>query len=66
VAFYKSHTEKSVAKIALLAFARTSQAHVYSSGPLDGTSYDKSHNLLFVSRIRTDIPEKQKNEKRSG
>jgi hypothetical protein len=65
VAFYKSHTEKSVAKLALLAFAKASREHVYSSGPLDGKSYDKSHNLLFVSWIRTDIPEKQKKENQS-
>jgi hypothetical protein len=64
-AFYKSHTEKSVAKFALLAFATGSREHVYSSGPLDGKSYDKSHSLLFISWIRTDIPEKQKNEERS-
>jgi hypothetical protein len=65
LAFYKSHTERSVAKIALLAFARTSRAHVYSSGPQEGKAFDKSHCLLFVSWIRTDLPEKQKDEKRS-
>ncbi len=65
VAFYKSHSETSVAKIALLAFAKGSRAHIYSSGPLDGKSYDKSHVLLFVSWIRTDLPEEQKNENKA-
>lgn len=65
VAFYKAHRQKSIAKIALLAFARESRAHVYSSGPLDGKSYDKHKRLFFVSWIRTDVPEYQKNEKKS-
>jgi hypothetical protein len=65
VAFYKSQTEKSVAKFALLAFVKTSRAHVYSSGPLAGTAYDISHSLFFVSWRRSDIPEKQKTERAS-
>lgn len=60
LAFYKSQKQDSTAKIALLAFAKDSRAHVYSSGPLDGKSYDKHYKLLFVSWIRTSIPEKQK------
>lgn len=63
LAFYKSDTQDSTAKIALLAFAKESGAHVYSSGPLDGKSYDQHYRLLFISWIRTDIPEKQKNKK---
>jgi len=63
VAFYKSQTERSVAKIALLAFTRTTRAHVYSSGSLDGTAYDISKSLFFVSWNRTDVPENQKSEK---
>jgi hypothetical protein len=66
LAFYKSDKQRSTAKIALLAFVRKSGTHVYSSGPLDGKSYDKHYKLLFVSWIRTDIPEKQKNKKKSG
>ncbi len=65
LAFYKSHTQRSFAKIALLAFARESRAHVYSSGPLDGKSYDKQRRLLFISWVRTDVPEIQKNDKKS-
>ena len=59
IAFYKAEKQRSVGKFALLAFVRQSQAHVYSSGPLDGKSYDKHYKLFFVSWIRTDIPEKQ-------
>jgi hypothetical protein len=59
VAFYKSDKQHSTAKIALLAFARESGAHVYSSGPLDGKSYDKHYKVLFLSWIHTDVPEKQ-------
>jgi hypothetical protein len=59
LAFYKAEKQRSVAKIALLAFVRQSQAHVYSSGPLDGKSYDKRYKIFFVSWIRTDVPEKQ-------
>jgi hypothetical protein len=65
LAFYKSGKQFSTAKIALLAFAKESGAHVYSSGPLDGRSYDKHFKLLFISWIRTDIPEKQKTEKKA-
>ncbi len=58
VAFYHAQKQRSVAKIALLAFAKQSREHVYSSGPLDGKSYDKQYKLFFVSWIRTDVPEK--------
>jgi hypothetical protein len=63
VAFYKSVNQRSIGKIALLAFAKQSGAHIYSSGPLVGKSYDKHFKLLFVSWICTDIPEKQKKDK---
>jgi hypothetical protein len=36
--------------------------HVYSSGTLDGKSYDKHYNFLFVSWIRTDLSEKYRNQ----
>lgn len=65
VAFYKRHTERSTAKFALLAFARSSGAHIYSSGPLDGQSVDVSHELFFVSWAYTDVPEKQKDQEKS-
>jgi hypothetical protein len=63
LAFYKSDKQYSTAKIALLAFAKESRAHVYSSGPLDGKSYDNHYKLLFASWISTDIPEKHGRKK---
>jgi hypothetical protein len=63
IAFYKADKQRSKAKIALLAFARESREHVYSSGPLDGKSYDKHFRFLFVAWIHTDIPEVQKGKK---
>jgi hypothetical protein len=63
IAFYKSDKKRAVAKIALLAFARESRAHIYSSGPLDGKSYDKDFRFLFIAWIRTDVPEKYQDAK---
>ena len=60
LAFYKSDQHTSTAKFALLAFARESRSHLYSSGPLDGKSFDTHYKLLFFSWARTDIPEKHK------
>jgi hypothetical protein len=65
IAFYKADKQRSVAKIALLAFARESRAHVYSSGPLDGKSYDKNYRFLFLAWIRTNIPEKNSDRKKA-
>ena len=65
LAFYKSEKQTSTAKIALLAFVRQSRSHVYSSGPLDGKSHENHYKLLFASWISTDIPEKQKNKKKT-
>lgn len=59
LAFYKSEKQFAFAKIALLAYANQSRAHIYSSGPLAGKSYNKYHKVLFISWIFTDIPEKQ-------
>lgn len=58
IAFYKSDVQRSFAKFALLAIATQSRAHVYSSGPLDGKSFDKHVRLIFVSWHRTDVPER--------
>lgn len=59
LAFYKSSKQNSVAKFALLAYTRQGRAHVYSSGPLDGKSFDKHSRIFFVSWHRTDVPEKE-------
>jgi hypothetical protein len=62
IAFYKSERQRAYAKLALLAVARQSGAHVYSSGSLDGQSFEKHIRCLFISWTRTDIPEKAKTE----
>lgn len=59
IAFYKSERQRSYAKFALLAYNRESSAHIYSTGPLDGQSFDKRSRFLFISWHRTDVPEKQ-------
>jgi hypothetical protein len=59
IAFYKAERQRSVAKFALIAFVRQSRAHIYSSGPLDGKSYDKDSRFLFISWHHTDVPEQQ-------
>jgi hypothetical protein len=64
LAFYKAEKQHSTAKIALLAFAKVSREHIYSSGPLAGKSYDHLYRFLFLAWIRTDIPEKQTSEKK--
>jgi hypothetical protein len=59
VAFYKAQKQRSMAKFALLAYNHQSSSHVYSSGPLDGNSFDSHFRVLFISWHRTDVPEKQ-------
>jgi hypothetical protein len=59
IAFYKSVRQRSVAKFALVAYVRASRAHVFSSGPLDGKSFDKHSRFLFIAWTRTDVPEKE-------
>jgi hypothetical protein len=65
IALYKSDRQSSYAKIALLAYANQSHAHIYSSGPLVGKSYNNYRKILFLGWIRSDIPEKQKKEKKA-
>jgi len=59
LAFYRSQKQRAVAKFALLAYNRRSSAHIYSSGPLDGTAVDNSFSLFFIGWRRTDVPENQ-------
>ncbi len=66
IALYKSESQYALAKISLLAYARTSGEHFYSSGPLIGKSHNKYFKLLgIITWTRTDLPEKkrQKHEK---
>lgn len=58
VSIYKSERQRSTAKFALLAMDRDKGSHVYSTGPLDGSSFDKHSRIFFVSWKRTDVPEK--------
>ena len=63
IALYKSDTQHSIAKIALLAYETKSRLHVYSSGGMDGKSYNKYYKVLgFLSWTRTDIPDKKKKD----
>ena len=59
LAFYKSEKQFAYAKIALLAYANQTRAHIFSSGPLAGKSFNKYYKVLFISWVLTDIPEKQ-------
>lgn len=63
LAFYKSEKQFSTSKIALLAFTRETRLHVYSSGPLDGKSYNNHYKLFFITWGFTDIPEKHGSKK---
>jgi hypothetical protein len=59
LAFYQSQRRRAVAKFSLLAYNRHSSAHIYSSGPLDGTAEDNSFQVLFIGWNHTDVPENQ-------
>ena len=65
IALYKTQTQHSYGKFALLAYGNRSRAHIYSSGPLDGKAYHDYHKILFVSWVATDIPEKAKNKSKA-
>jgi len=64
IAFYSKDADRSYAKFALFAYSKKTLAHIYSSGPLDGDSYNIYRSILFVSWWRTDIPEKVKKKNR--
>jgi len=63
LALYKTQKQHSIAKFALLAYSNRSRAHIYSSGPLDGTAFNYYHKILFIYWTTTDIPENKKKEK---
>lgn len=61
IALYKSQYQFSTAKFALLAYARVTGEHYFSSGPMIGRAHNKYYELLgFITWTRTDIPEKHK------
>ncbi len=62
VALYKSTKQHALSKVVVLAYARPSGEHFYSSGPLLGKAYNNYYKiLLFISWGTTDIPEKKRN-----
>jgi hypothetical protein len=64
IALYKSQYQFATAKFALLAYARATGEHYYSSGPMIGRSHNKYYALLgLINWTRTDIPEKHKQKK---
>ncbi|HEY3762691.1 MAG TPA: DUF6655 family protein [Verrucomicrobiae bacterium] len=62
--FYKSTKQNSLGKIALLAYDTKTGRHVYSTGSMVGKAYNYHRAIFFISWWRTDIPEKQKTEKK--
>jgi hypothetical protein len=67
IALYKSQKQFTTAKFALLAYARVSGEHYFSSGPMVGRSYNKYFELLgFITWTKTDLPEKKKQKPHHG
>jgi len=65
IALYRSDLEFSIAKFALLAYARKEGTHFYSSGPLVGKAYLKNYKIIgMISWKRTDVPEEERVKKR--
>lgn len=64
VAFYGSEKQDSIAKIALLAYDYKTGRHYYSTGPMIGKAYNYYHNIFIISWAHTDLPAKQKTEKK--
>lgn len=60
IAFYSRDSQDAYAKIDLLAYANKTGAPIFSSGPLDGKSYNTYKSFLLFSWWRTDVPEKVK------
>jgi hypothetical protein len=58
IAFYSKDSQDSYAKFALLAYSNKTGAFIFSSGPLDGESYNTYRSFLIFSWWRTDLPEK--------
>ena len=64
IALYKSEKQFSIAKIALLAYERSSGKHVASSGSLVGRANIKYFKFLgFITFNKTTLPERKKQTK---
>lgn len=61
LALYKSTRQKSIAKLALLAYDAHTLEHFYSSGPMVGKSFNTYYKILgMIQWTHTDIPEKKR------
>lgn len=61
LALYKATRQKSIAKLALLAYSTHTLDHVFSTGPMVGKSYNTNYKLLFIIQwTATDIPQKKR------
>ncbi len=64
LAIYKSERQRSIAKLALLAYSTHTLEHFYSSGPLVGKSYNTYFKILgMIQWTCSDIPEKKRKKK---
>lgn len=63
LAFFKSQTQHSTSKFALLAYETQSREHVFSSGPMVGKAHNTYLNIIFVPVHATDVPEIKKSKK---
>jgi hypothetical protein len=59
IPFYRSQTQRCYSKLTLFVINSHSRDLIYSSGALDGQSFDKHASLILFSWRRTDIPEKK-------
>ena len=68
IALYKASHQRSIAKLALLAYATHSREHYYSSGPMVGKSYNNYYKVLLgiIQWTTTDIPEKKRPKKQKN
>jgi|TARA_B100000678_G_scaffold113529_1_gene94912 hypothetical protein len=58
LAFFKKQNSVSLTKIALVAYHADSREHIFSSGTLLGSAYDRHYQFLGLIRLRfTDVPE---------
>ena len=58
LALFKKENNVSVTTVALVAYHADTRVHVFSSGTLLGSAYDRHYQILGLFRLRfTDVPE---------
>jgi len=57
LAFYKSKKADTIAKFALFAYERGSGRYLESAPPMEGGARFHLYKVLFVSWLKTDVPE---------